>query len=69
MTRRRAVAYLLGVRRAMPDDIDGMCVTEADQKLQTLEGVDRLILDVRAGRIGKFRVGFPVAAEIVVADA
>ena len=69
MTRKRAVAYLIRMRSSTPDDIDGLRVADADWKLQTLEEVDRLILDVRAGRIAKFRVGFPVAAEIVVADA
>ena len=53
----------------MPGDIDGMRVMDADPKLQTLEDMDRLILDVRAGRSHKFSVAFPVPVEIIITDA
>ncbi len=68
MTRARAVAYLLVMRRAMPDGIDNLLVDEADSRLQELDMLERLLLDVRAGRIREFRLNEPEAVEIVVTD-
>jgi hypothetical protein len=68
LTRVRAVAYLLAVRRAMPDQIDDLRVGEADVRLQELDTLNRLILDVRAGRICEFRLDKPPAIEVVITD-
>ncbi|CAN0624345.1 protein of unknown function [Burkholderia multivorans] len=56
------------VRHGMSKDIDGLRVTDAEQKLQPLEEIDRLILDLRAERIKGFVVGGPTATEIVITD-
>jgi hypothetical protein len=68
LTRASAVAYLLGMRRATPDGMDNLRVGEADVRLQELDTLDRLLLDVRAGRIREFRLDRPQAMEIVVTD-
>jgi len=68
MTRARAVAYLLVMRRAMPDGIDNLLVGKADSRLQELDMLKRLLLDVRAGRLREFRLNEPEAVEIVVTD-
>lgn len=68
MTRASAVAYLLGLRRAMPDGIVDLRVGEADVRMQEVDMLDRLLLDVRAGRIREFRLDKPEAIEVVVTD-
>ncbi|MEZ2311129.1 hypothetical protein AB6809_31260 [Paraburkholderia sp. RCC_158] len=68
LTRVRTVAYLLAVRRAMPSEIDELRVGEADVRLQALDTLDRLLLDVRAGRISEFRLDEPRTVEVVVTD-
>ncbi|MGY6164133.1 hypothetical protein [Paraburkholderia strydomiana] len=68
LTQIRAVAYLLVLRRAMPDGIDELRVGEADVRLQELDTLDRLLLDVRAGRISEFRLDKPRPVEVVVTD-
>ncbi|SEF11901.1 hypothetical protein SAMN02787142_7791 [Burkholderia sp. WP9] len=68
MTRASAVAYLLGVRRAMPEGIDHLRVGEADVRLQEVDTLNRLLLDVRAGRIREFRLDKPEAIEVMVTD-
>ena len=68
MTRSCVVAYLIKMRRATPDDIDGLRVSQADLKMQNVEEVERLILDVRAGRTTQFSASFPDAIEIFITD-
>jgi hypothetical protein len=68
LTRARAVTYLLGMRRATPDGIDNLRVGEADVRLQELDTLDRLLLDVRAGRVREFRLDRPQPIEVTVTD-
>jgi hypothetical protein len=68
LTRASAVAYLRGIRRATPDGIDNPRVGEADVRLQELDTLDRLLLDVRAGRIREFWLDKPQAIEVSVTD-
>ncbi len=68
MTRARAVRYLLGERRDMPHAIDGLTVSAAEGRLQWLDAFDRLVLDVRAGRVREFRVEGLQPVEVSVID-
>ncbi|HEV3430416.1 MAG TPA: hypothetical protein VG320_21275 [Paraburkholderia sp.] len=68
MTRSRAVAYLIKIRRRKPGDIDGLRVVDADTQMQSLEMIERLLLAVRAGRQSQFRVDFPEEIDVLVAD-
>jgi hypothetical protein len=68
LTRASAVAYLLGTRRATSDEIDNLRVGVADVRLQELDTLDRLLLDVRAGRVRQFRLDKPRAIEVTVTD-
>lgn len=68
LSRASAVAYLLGMRRATPGGIDNLRVGEADVRLQELDTLDRLLLDVRAGRVREFRLDKPQAIEVTVTD-
>jgi hypothetical protein len=56
------------MRRATPDGIDNLRVGEADLRLQDRDTLDRLLLDVRAGRIREFRLDKPQAIEVTVTD-
>ena len=67
MTRRSAIAYLTTMR-AMPEEIAGLRVFDAESKMQTLDATDRLILDVRAGRKSQFRVSFPEEIDVFISD-
>ncbi len=68
LSRASAVAYLLGMRRATSGGIDNLRVGEADVRLQELDTLDRLLLDVRAGRVREFRLDKPQAIEVTVTD-
>ncbi|SEF11553.1 hypothetical protein SAMN02787142_7721 [Burkholderia sp. WP9] len=68
MTRASAIAYLLKARRAMPDEIEDLRVRDADMRLQELDAIDRLLIDVRAGRTREFRVAMPLSVEIAITD-
>jgi hypothetical protein len=68
MTRARAAAYLLRMRRAMRDGIDSLRTGVTDSRLQELDTLDRLLLNVRAGRVREFRLDTPLAVEIMITD-
>ncbi|TCF96474.1 hypothetical protein BZM26_37475 [Paraburkholderia strydomiana] len=68
LTRARAVAYLLRVRRATTDAIDNLQVGEAAVRLRELDMLERMLLDVRAGRINEFRLDKPQTIEIAITD-
>jgi hypothetical protein len=68
MTRSRAVAYLLNTRRAMPEEIGGLRVIDAESQIHTLEAAERLILDVRSGRKSQFSVIFPEEIAVFITD-
>ena len=67
MTRSRAVAYLI-MHRKISKDIDGMRLIDADMQMQTLEAMERLMLDVRAGRKSQFSVSFPEEIDVFISD-
>jgi hypothetical protein len=65
MTRSRAIAYLIKTRRAMPEEIEGLRVVDAESMLDTTQ---RLILDVRAGRKSQFNVTSPEEIAVFISD-
>ncbi|MFL9903625.1 hypothetical protein PQR71_36800 [Paraburkholderia fungorum] len=69
LTRTSAVSYLLNRRRAL---LDGIAVTPSgnvDSEFQQgVELIERLILDVRAGRVHAFGLDDPEAITVFVSD-
>jgi hypothetical protein len=65
--RSEAIARLLRIRTS-GDDIEGLEVADAESKLRDLDLIGGLILDLRAGRIRSFELGYPKALEVFVTD-
>ncbi|MFL9911202.1 hypothetical protein [Paraburkholderia sp. RL17-337-BIB-A] len=68
LRRASAVSYLLNRRRAL---LEGIAVTpsgNADSEFQGVELIERLILDVRAGRVHAFGLDQPEAVTVFVSD-
>jgi hypothetical protein len=66
MTRVGAVAYLLDRRRACSEKIVATPNGNTALESQEMKLIDRLILDVRAGRIHKFELAHPRAVAIFI---
>lgn len=68
MTRRGALALLLDARRRWGKDMEGQRVYEAGSALDSIDAINRLILDVRAYRTHEFSLAFPLAADVVISS-
>jgi hypothetical protein len=66
MSRASAVTFLLESRRAMFAKISDSAFGDVETESRELEEIDRLILDVRAGRVCVFQLKQPRAVEIFV---
>jgi len=68
MTRVGAVAYLLDRRRVCSEKIVATPNGNTALESQEIKLIDRLVLDVRAGRVHKFELARPRAMTIFVSD-
>lgn len=68
VSRTSAVAMLVDARRAIVHERDGKSTHDAPRYERLLKDVERLLLDVRIGRIREFDLEFPSRAHIIVAD-
>jgi hypothetical protein len=68
MRRARAVWYLLDCRREWSGRIGPAHIGDVEFESQQLDLIDRLVLDVRAGRVHSFELAHPKAVAIFVTD-
>jgi hypothetical protein len=68
MRRESAVTYLLDQRRAWLAKISSTSSGNVETESRQLELLDRLILDIRAGRIHTFELTHPKPVSIFVTD-
>jgi hypothetical protein len=68
MGRASAVTYLLESRRAIFEKIADSLTGNVETESRELEQIDRLILDVRAGRVQAFELKHPKAVAIFVTN-
>lgn len=66
MSRTAALAYLIGRRRDLQEAMGGRSGANVEATHRDLESIDRLILDVRAGRVTVFPLDSEHASEVVV---
>ena len=67
MRQANAIGYLLARRRRLVEKMDaGMRGDAAFNGNEEIAQLDRLVLDVRAGRIREFRLDGPESIEIIV---
>jgi hypothetical protein len=68
MSRTSAVALLVDTRRTMTESLQDKSAHEAVHDEQRLKSIERLLLDVRVGRVREFQLDHPVRMHIVVTD-
>lgn len=68
MSRTSAVAMLVDSRRAIVHELEDKPVHDAPRYERLLKEVERLLLDVRVGRIREFDLEFPSRARVIVSD-
>lgn len=68
MRRARAVQYLLDRRREWLERVEAAKTSKAEFESQQLNVIDRLIRDVRAGRVDAFELDHPKVVAVFVSD-
>jgi len=68
MSRTSAVALLVDARRAIVHESEDKAAHDAPRYERLLGEVERLLLDVRVGRVREFDLEFPSHAHVIVAD-
>jgi hypothetical protein len=68
MSRTSAVALLVDTRRTVTEGLADKPAHEAGHDEQRLKSIERLLLDVRVGRIREFQLDHPVQMHIIVTD-
>ncbi len=68
MRRGSAVTYLLGQRRTWFAKISATSTGNVETESRQIELIERLILDVRAGRVRTFELTHPKPVAIFVTD-
>jgi hypothetical protein len=68
MQRASAVLYLLHRRREWSTRIESAQTGDAQFEMQQLAVIERLILDVSAGRVHAFELDHPKAVAVFVSD-
>jgi hypothetical protein len=68
MSRTSAVALLVQKRRAIFDGLKDKAAHEMSREEQTLKTLERLLLDVRIGRIREFDIENPMPLHIIISD-
>ncbi len=67
MRRSRAIAGLLRIRASRDND-EGAVVYTTRIRLHDVDVIDRLVLDLRIGRVCSFALGYPNAVEVFVTN-
>lgn len=68
MQRQSAVLYLLKHHREWSTRIASGKTGDIELETQQLDLIERLILDVRAGRVGAFELDHPKAIAVFISD-
>lgn len=68
MRRARAVQYLLDRRREWMARVEAAQAGGVEFEMRQLDLIERLILDVRAGRVDAFELDHPKAVAVFVSD-
>jgi hypothetical protein len=68
MRRSSAVAYLLDRRRMLFERIAAAPSGDVELESQQVELLDRLVLDVRVGRVRSFELAHPKAFAVLITD-
>jgi hypothetical protein len=68
MSRTSAVALLVAARRALTAELHEKPRHDANRTEQLLTDVERLLLDVRAGRTREFDMDYPHHVHVIVSD-
>jgi hypothetical protein len=68
MTRTSAVALLVGSCRALRDELRDKPAHEATRSERMLKNIERMLLDVRAGRAYQFDLEYPSTVRVIVSD-
>lgn len=68
MRRASAVIFLLDRRRGWFGKIEVTPSGDVELEVREIESIDRLILDVRAGRVYSFQLTHPRDLEVFVSD-
>jgi hypothetical protein len=66
--RTRAVAFLLACRRELFEKIGSSPTGNVEFETQQLDLIDRLVRDVRAGRVDSFELDQPKAVVIFISE-
>ncbi|WP_248295488.1 hypothetical protein [Paraburkholderia sp. UYCP14C] len=68
MRRSSAVLFLLRHRREWSARVEAAQTGDVELETQQLDLIDRLVLDVRAGRVGAFELDHPKSIKVFVSD-
>ena len=68
MSRTSAVALLVDARRAIINAREDKFAHDAPRYERLLREAERLLLDVRVGRVREFDLEFPSHVHVIVAD-
>ncbi len=68
MRRASAVAHLVRCRRLLLDEIAASPSGDIEYESERMDGIDRLLVAVRAGRVRQFEVTHSPYSEIHVTD-
>ncbi len=68
MSRRSAVGLLVDTRQTLAKGLHEKAQQEVERNQQRLQEVERLLLDVRAGRTREFQLAFPNPIHVIVSD-
>jgi hypothetical protein len=68
MTRTSAVALLVGTRRALRDELQDKPAHETSRTERMIQNLERMLLDVRAGRTSEFDLEYPSRVHVIVSD-
>lgn len=68
MSRTSAVAMLVDARRAVMHEREGKFAHDVPRFERLLGEVERLLLDVRVGRVREFGLEFPSHVHVIVSD-
>lgn len=68
VSRTSAVAMLVDARRAVAHEREHQTAHDAPRYERLLGELERLLLDVRVGRVREFELEFPAHVHVIVAD-
>ncbi len=68
MSRTSAVALLVDARQALTANLRDKPQQEAERNQRMLQDIERLLLNVRAGRTNEFHLEFPNRVHVLVSN-